>query len=131
MKKLFVLTVSLLLAGCAQTTPMVVGPEHTASPEATVAPLPAPSGTLALSDAADSTATPPATPPAHAGHDMGHAGGHGSHASPMPASMASQPTTQRATAAMYVCPMHPEVVSNQPGICPKCKMKLVKKGGGR
>ena len=24
----------------------------------------------------------------------------------------------------YVCPMHPEVVSDQPGICPKCKMDL-------
>jgi hypothetical protein len=26
----------------------------------------------------------------------------------------------------YTCPMHPEVVSDQPGKCPKCKMKLVK-----
>lgn len=25
---------------------------------------------------------------------------------------------------IYTCPMHPEVISNQPGICPKCKMKL-------
>lgn len=25
---------------------------------------------------------------------------------------------------VYTCPMHPEVVSNQPGNCPKCKMKL-------
>ena len=27
----------------------------------------------------------------------------------------------------YTCPMHPEVVSLQPGRCPKCGMKLVKK----
>ena len=27
----------------------------------------------------------------------------------------------------YTCPMHPEVVSNQPGNCPKCGMKLVPK----
>lgn len=27
----------------------------------------------------------------------------------------------------YSCPMHPEVVSDQPGNCPKCGMKLVPK----
>lgn len=28
----------------------------------------------------------------------------------------------------YTCPMHPEVVSDEPGRCPKCKMSLVEKG---
>lgn len=32
-----------------------------------------------------------------------------------------------ATAARYTCPMHPEVVSDAPGKCPKCGMNLVKK----
>jgi len=27
----------------------------------------------------------------------------------------------------YVCPMHEDVTSKKQGICPKCKMKLVKK----
>ena len=27
----------------------------------------------------------------------------------------------------YTCPMHPDVTSSKPGICPKCKMDLVKK----
>jgi len=31
---------------------------------------------------------------------------------------------ERATGA-YVCPMHSEVASDQPGRCPKCGMKLV------
>jgi hypothetical protein len=29
--------------------------------------------------------------------------------------------------AVYACPMHPEVTSDQPGKCPKCGMTLVKK----
>jgi len=27
----------------------------------------------------------------------------------------------------YTCPMHPEVISDKPGSCPKCGMDLVKK----
>jgi hypothetical protein len=30
-----------------------------------------------------------------------------------------------AEATVYVCPMHPEVVSSSPGTCSKCDMKLV------
>ena len=33
----------------------------------------------------------------------------------------------KQTAAQYTCPMHPDVKSNKPGKCPKCKMGLVKK----
>lgn len=33
-------------------------------------------------------------------------------------------STQQTT---YTCPMHPEVVANKPGKCPKCGMTLVKK----
>ncbi|MET4108550.1 MULTISPECIES: heavy metal-binding domain-containing protein [Hymenobacter] len=32
-----------------------------------------------------------------------------------------------AKVGQYTCPMHPEVVSDQPGKCPKCGMTLVKK----
>jgi hypothetical protein len=28
---------------------------------------------------------------------------------------------------VYTCPMHPEIISDKPGKCPKCKMNLVKK----
>jgi Ni,Fe-hydrogenase III large subunit len=52
----------------------------------------------------------------HAGHGSGHGGrhdhGHTKHAT------AEAPT-------QYTCPMHPEVVSDEPGSCPKCGMFLV------
>lgn len=33
----------------------------------------------------------------------------------------------KKASAAYTCPMHPEVTSDKPGTCPKCKMDLVKK----
>ena len=35
----------------------------------------------------------------------------------------------RAAAASYTCPMHPEVHSRSPGQCPKCGMTLVPETG--
>ncbi len=40
------------------------------------------------------------------------------------AKKAKTTTTAKGT---YVCPMHPEVKSDKPGVCPKCKMALEKK----
>ena len=37
-----------------------------------------------------------------------------------------QPGHEHAT-TKYTCPMHPEVVKDAPGDCPKCGMKLVEK----
>ncbi|KKN34754.1 hypothetical protein LCGC14_0790480 [marine sediment metagenome] len=36
---------------------------------------------------------------------------------------------ETAKDAAYTCPMHPEVVSDEPGKCPKCGMNLVKADG--
>ena len=35
-------------------------------------------------------------------------------------------TTQEVAGVTYTCPMHPEVISNTPGKCPKCGMNLEK-----
>lgn len=35
--------------------------------------------------------------------------------------------TTTTTKATYVCPMHAEIKSSKPGVCPKCKMDLEKK----
>ena len=48
-----------------------------------------------------------------------------------PAVSATQSATQSATAMpaeqaqKYVCPMHPDVIYDKPGKCPKCGMTLV------
>jgi hypothetical protein len=50
---------------------------------------------------------------------------------PAPGASASPPA-QEATS--YVCPMHPQATSGQPGSCPICGMSLVKaksKGGSQ
>jgi hypothetical protein len=37
---------------------------------------------------------------------------------------ASQPTVASSEHAIYQCAMHPQIVSNEPGVCPICQMKL-------
>jgi hypothetical protein len=39
----------------------------------------------------------------------------------------SEPATSDNAAVKYTCPMHPEVVKDALGNCPKCGMKLVEK----
>jgi len=47
---------------------------------------------------------------------------------PVPvAHAANDPSSPSAPTGTYVCPMHPEVTSTAPGVCPKCNMKLVPK----
>ncbi len=36
-------------------------------------------------------------------------------------------SAEKAEKVSYTCPMHPEVISDKPGKCPKCGMDLVKK----
>jgi membrane fusion protein, copper/silver efflux system len=38
-----------------------------------------------------------------------------------------QSDSQAGTAKQYTCSMHPEVVQDKPGKCPKCGMELVEK----
>ena len=66
--------------------------------------------------------TPAAMQPGNTARDMEEMHHH-SHPGP-----ATQPA---ATQALYTCKMHPQVISDQPGTCPICGMKLVPKESGK
>ncbi len=53
-----------------------------------------------------------------------------SSSNPVPSQATAAPITPSASVAgavTYTCSMHPEVTSDKPGKCPKCKMDLVVK----
>ena len=104
----------LFVAGCGSTpADPTVANDHPANPDATEAPVPPPSQVLASRDDVSPTQTEQ-MPTMHDTHVSMH---------PAPAA-----TTQ---SSVYTCLMHPEVVSDKPGKCPKCGMNLVKKGEAR
>lgn len=79
------------------------------APEAVVASSASPAG-RAHHEGAAVESTPHG---GHAGHEGAPASGHAGHEG------------APAADAVYVCPMHPDVTSKEPGTCPKCHMKLV------
>ena len=65
-----------------------------------------------------------------------HAHTHGEIALLQPAApagehLAADAGGEDAGKTVYVCPMHPEVVSDKPGDCPKCNMHLEPKPAGQ
>ena len=48
-------------------------------------------------------------------------------AAPVSVAEAAKAAGPAEASALYACPMHPEVRSDQPGKCPKCGMTLVKR----
>ncbi len=107
--KTILLGLSLLFSsGC--TDELEVGPSSAANAKATEA-APATTSIDALATNFEPEKAAPETAAASDGHD------HHDHG--------AAPGDQAATE--YTCPHHPEVVSDKPGICPKCKMDLVPK----
>ena len=113
------------LAGCRSYEPPPVTAGHPASPEAPVAPLtPAPS-TLDINKA--NLPSMPAEPQPGPGHSRGQAGMEATAPAPTSQAVPKVPSGEPVQ-AIYTCPMHPEVLSNQPVTCPKCGMELVPRG---
>ena len=106
MRQVLVFLAAFAAAGCvapALRTPL--GREHPASPEAR-ASAPSPLASVVPPDPFDRVVA--AAPGA-------------------PAVKPAAAPDQAAATAAYTCPMHPDVVRDVPGTCPKCGMKLVPK----
>lgn len=146
MKRPLLIVTLLALGGCATTyTEPTLPADHPANAAAEQAPPPTRWQTLDLA-AADPIV------PAQAGAGMDHAG-HGMGDNPPVPSTQPQPSGRgeesgahkheapssapkqngnSVGAALYACPMHPEVTSDRPDQrCPKCGMKLKKQDGGK
>jgi hypothetical protein len=139
------------VSGCATPSRPQFGINHPASPQAAEGAVIPPSMTLAANDpaAAASGGMPMDGAPMKSGGPIDHehilhgdkhnddvkpdVGGmkHDEHTMPaMPAangSPATRPAAASQRVAAYSCVMHPEVVTDAPGKCPKCGMKLMPK----
>lgn len=103
------------LAACTGTALTASG-NHPGNPEAPPAKLP-----VIESLKADLTdATSPVL-----GATGGHAHDHAAHDHAAHEQDDAKPSDDKAT--RYTCSMHPEVVTNEPGKCPKCGMALIPK----
>ena len=134
---------AIFLAGCASETPNVVSADNDPADPG------APSGKMSgMGMAKDSpqgqpqSAPMPGSPHPSSGAEEG--GGMampiGNDASSAPGAMEGMDMGTTPSAAktsvgdaprggkpVYTCPMHPDVISDRPGICPKCGMTLIKK----
>jgi hypothetical protein len=99
-------TIATVFGSCATTPPPRPVALDPSSPEAAESPP------LALAQPAAEPAQSEQPAPA---------------AQPVPSAAAATPAADSAAATVYTCPMHPEIVSDKPGRCPKCGMKLVPK----
>lgn len=136
MKKLILIATLVALTGCAAPYKgLSLSADHPASPGGDEAPLPTHWQTLDL--AAADPVTPAQVAPGmdHAAHGMGDK------SQPEPSGPGVESETHKHnaapppsgnSAAMYACPMHPEVTSDKPDErCPKCGMKLNEQDGGK
>lgn len=104
--------------GCAPIHPPEPSADHPASPQATQAEDAQLSDVLVV----DERNLPQTPPEMHRGM-MHH--GHGQ----MNREMSGPNPSGADKAVRYTCAMHPEVVTERPGKCPKCGMQLIPKGG--
>jgi Cu+-exporting ATPase len=69
-----------------------------------------------------------ADPERYVGSTAPAGGSHAAHAQHVHAAAKPATTTLAKPGAQYTCPMHPEILRDAPGACPKCGMALVPVG---
>jgi hypothetical protein len=109
----------LLLAACAsapRARPVELDPANPGAPESPSLAVAALRGEPAAHERLDDVPPAPVAPAAESTPVHQH--------DAAPAGHRAEPKKSKP-AAVYTCPMHPEVRSDQPGTCPKCGMKLV------
>lgn len=105
------------VAGCSPIQPPEPAADHPASPQAAQAEDAELSDVLAVDEE-----NLPRTPPEMRRDMMHH--GHGQMDGEM-----TGPSSPETEAAGYSCPMHPKVVSQEPGRCHECGFDLIPEGG--
>lgn len=95
--KQFLIALALLIAACSSSRPEPVAEASTHSHHESVPPAPA-----LQPDEFDAAA-------------------------PVSVAEAAKTAGPAVETALYACPMHPEVTSDQPGKCPKCGMTLIQR----
>jgi len=130
-----------MLAGCSpRTAPLRVDARHPASPRAPEG-RPVPGWNLQADEFDQAVAATPvvradsdSAMPVHDGHAApvhhGHGSGSNAPAAKAPALSRKPAASARGPAqpaAIYACPMHPEVTDTTASKCPKCGMTLVRR----
>ncbi len=127
----FVVGLALAMSCASQPPPrpVAVDPSNPSAPEAppletsnVLAPVPSPTPEAHPAQPDGAAAGLPAPMPEHHHGATAREAGGGDHQMEAPRAPASE-----SPATVYTCPMHPEVISAEPGSCPKCGMKLVPK----
>lgn len=123
--RLLPLIAALLATLACASTNLDVADDHPANYRAATAPLSLPKP-LAAAGESRTPDEAPAMPAGHRHHGSEPMAPAKTEAPPPAPATAPSGSARPKTAETWTCPMHPQIVRNEPGKCPICGMTLVK-----